>query len=194
MGRGTEAVTPEVGPQAAAAEQLRGTDLKRFHRAQRRGLGLGGTREVTIVCDGVQDPVNVGAIFRIADAVRAHEVVLAGSSAVPGPGQRLLQATSRGKEAIVPWRHEPQAAQAILSLAAAGVPACAIEIAADAIPYTVAEYPPRLALVVGGEEYGITRRALAACPLRVFVPMLGRGRSLNVAVSLAVVAYRVILE
>jgi len=179
--------------EAAGREQgqLRGTELKRFHREVRRGRP--GGREITIVCDNVQDPVNVGAIFRLADAVRAREVVLGGTSALPGEGRRVLSAAARGKEAVVPWRHAPQAAEALRELAAGGVAGCAVEIAGDAVAYHEAEYPDRLALVVGNEEYGVTRRTLAECPWRVFVPMFGRGRSLNVAVSLAVVAYRVIL-
>jgi len=172
-------------------EQLRGTDLKRFHRAVRRAHG--GGRTLTIVCENVQDPVNVGAIFRIADAVAAREVVLAGTSALPGEGRRVLAAAARGKEAVVPWRHVPAAADALAALSAAGVTACAVEIAGDATPFHEATYPAGVALVVGNEEHGMTRRTLAACPLRVFVPMFGRGLSLNVAVSLAVVAYRAVL-
>lgn len=175
----------------AAGEQLRGTDLKRFHREVRRAHG--GDRELTIVCDNVQDPVNVGAIFRIADAVHAREIVLAGTSAIPGEGRKVLAAAARGKEALVRWRQVAQAADALQALTAAGVTACAVEIAGDASPYHEVTYPDRLALVVGNEEHGVTRRTMAACSLRVFVPMFGRGLSLNVAVSLAVVAYRAVL-
>ncbi len=170
---------------------LRGTDLKRFHREARREYS--GGSEITIVCENVQDPVNVGTVFRIGDAVHVREIVLAGTSALPGPSRRVLTAAARGKEDVIPWRHAPEAAAALRELAAGGVTACALEIAGNAVAYHEAAYPRRLALVVGNEEYGVTRRTLAACPLRVFVPMFGRGRSLNVAVSLAVVAYRVLL-
>lgn len=180
------------GPEGAREDgPLRGTELKRFHRAARAGRSAGPA--ITFVCDNVQDPVNVGAIFRLADAVRAREIVLGGTSALPGQGRRVLAAAARGREAVVPWRHEPEVALALRALRAGGTVCCAVEIAGEALPYHQTAYPHRLALVVGNEEYGVTRRALAECELRVFIPMFGRGRSLNVAMSLAVVAYRAVL-
>jgi tRNA G18 (ribose-2'-O)-methylase SpoU len=45
--------------------------------------------------------------------------------------------------------------------------------------------------VVGHEDHGVTKATLAACDAAVFIPMYGKGRSLNVAMSLGVVAFHV---
>ncbi len=47
----------------------------------------------------------------------------------------------------------------------------------------------RCALVVGHEDHGVTKATLAVCDAAVFVPMYGKGLSLNVHVALAVVLY-----
>jgi tRNA (guanosine-2'-O-)-methyltransferase len=46
-----------------------------------------------------------------------------------------------------------------------------------------------VALVLGNEDHGVTRACLALCNAAIFVPMYGKGKSLNVHVSLAVVGY-----
>ncbi|MBW7959175.1 MAG: tRNA methyltransferase, partial [Candidatus Promineofilum sp.] len=46
-------------------------------------------------------------------------------------------------------------------------------------------------LVVGHEDHGITKATLAACDSAVFLPMYGKGLSLNVHVALAVVLYHI---
>ena len=65
----------------------------------------------------------------------------------------------------------------------------AVELTDDAAPYHQFEYGPKVALVVGHEDHGVTRATLAVCDAAVFVPMYGKGLSLNVHVALAVVLY-----
>jgi 23S rRNA (guanosine2251-2'-O)-methyltransferase len=54
------------------------------------------------------------------------------------------------------------------------------------------QYPSKTCLVVGHEDHGVTRATLAACDGAVFIPMYGKGRSLNVQTALAVVLYHVL--
>jgi tRNA G18 (ribose-2'-O)-methylase SpoU len=60
------------------------------------------------------------------------------------------------------------------------------------VPYFEANYPERVCLVVGNEDHGVTRAALALCDMAVFVPMYGVGRSLNVHVAAAIVLYHIL--
>jgi tRNA (guanosine-2'-O-)-methyltransferase len=87
--------------------QLRGTPLKRFWR------DLPSPRsatELTIVCQSVAYPVNVGSVFRIADALDATEVVLTGIT--PTPPHPTIGKVGRGTDQRVPWRYveRPEAA------------------------------------------------------------------------------------
>ncbi len=169
-----------------AATPLRGTALKRFNRAARRAA-RDADRRVCFVLENVNYPVNVGSLVRIADGC-GGELVLAGTT--PDPTSPSAAKVARGHQAHVRWRREPDVAAAIRDLRAAGWWVVALELAAASRPYHAVAYPPRVALVVGNEDHGVTRRALAACDAAVYVPMLGRGASLNVHVAAAVVAYR----
>jgi tRNA G18 (ribose-2'-O)-methylase SpoU len=168
---------------------LRGVELRRFTREQARGRDP--ERRVGFVLENVSYPVNVGSIFRIADACRAAGVALVGATPQPGAGEAGRRA-SRGKERYVPWRAFDAVADGVAWLGELGLAPVAVELTDRAEAYHLAELPPACALVLGNEEHGLSRRALELCPRQVFVPMLGRGASLNVHVAAAVVAFRVL--
>lgn len=171
---------------AAPATPLRGTALKRFNRAARRAARDEG-RRVQFVLENVNYPVNVGSIFRIADGCGAT-VLLAGTT--PDPGSPTAAKVARGHQAHVPWSRTDDVVSSLARLAADGWWVAALELAADSRPYHGVDYPERVVLVLGNEDHGVTRRTLAACHAALYVPMLGRGGSLNVHVAAAVVAYR----
>lgn len=146
--------------------------------------------DLVFVLQDVQDPVNVGSAFRIADACKVREVVLTGISA--RPPHPLIKKVGRGRDRRVPWRYVEQADGAILELREDGYEAVALELASGAQLYTEAQYSHRVCLVVGHEDHGVTNRTLAACDRAVYLPMYGRGASLNVHVSLGVTAYHIL--
>jgi len=168
-------------------KQLRGTPLKRFLRTL---PGPPAPTELVIVCQSVAYPVNVGSIFRLADALDAVEVVLTGIT--PTPPHPTIAKVGRDKERYVPWRYVARPEAALEELRQRGYWLVALEITDDCRPYYAVDYPPRVALVLGNEDHGVTRSCLALCQAAVFVPMYGQGKSLNVHVSLAVVGYHIL--
>lgn len=136
----------------------------------------------------VEDPVNVGSAFRIGDAAKVHEIVLTGISA--RPPHKLISKVGRGKDSRVKWRHEEDVEVAIARQKAEGWTVVAVELVPGATPYHAFEWPARTCLMVGHEDHGVTKKALAAADAAVFIPMYGKGASLNVHVALAVVAFQ----
>jgi tRNA (guanosine-2'-O-)-methyltransferase len=165
-------------------KQLRGTPLKRFLRSLPPPPS---STELVVVCQSVGYPVNVGSIFRIADALKVKEVVLAGIT--PTPPHPTIGKVGRDKHRRVPWRYVGHPEAALEDLRAKGLWIAALEITDDCQPYYTVDYPRQIALVLGNEDHGVTRSCLALCDAAVYVPMYGKGRSLNVHVSLAVVGY-----
>ena len=168
-------------------KQLRGTPLKRFLRTLPPPLS---PAELVIVCQSVAYPVNVGSIFRIADALDVVEVVLTGVT--PSPPHPTISRVGRDKDRRVPWRYVDRPEVAIEELKAKGFWIAALEVTTDCQPYYAVDYPPRMTLVVGNEDHGVTRACLALCDAAIYVPMYGKGRSLNVHVSVAVVGYHLL--
>lgn len=167
--------------------QLRGTPLKRFIRNLPPPPS---PTELVVVCQSVAYPVNVGSIFRIADALDVVEVVLTGIT--PTPPHPTISKVSREKDVRVPWRYVERPEAALEELRDRGFWIAALEITEESQPYYQVEYPPRVALVLGNEDHGVTRSCLTLCDAAVFVPMYGKGRSLNVHVALAVVGYHLL--
>lgn len=131
----------------------------------------------------------MGSIFRIADACGLDELLLTGIT--PAPPNPLITRVGRGKHRTVRWRHAERPEALIPELRAGGFSLVAIELTDDAVPYQDLRYPERTCVVVGHEEHGIAPAVLALCERAVYLPMYGKGLSINVHVALAVVCYHI---
>jgi 23S rRNA (guanosine2251-2'-O)-methyltransferase len=167
---------------------LIGTELKRFLRDYRRAHPSG--YDLVGVLQSVEYPYNVGSIFRLADGVGMRELVLTGIT--PTPPNPTIDKVGRYKSLKVPWRYEKDAVTALKGLREQGYRIVAVELAQDAVPYHEYEYPEKICLVVGHEDHGVTKATLGVCDGAVFVPMYGKGRSINVGMALGVVAFHVV--
>lgn len=144
---------------------------------------------LALILQSVAYPVNVGSLFRIADGAGVSQVLLCGIT--PLPSSHAINKASRAKQDDVPWRYVERAEDAIGELKSQGYAICGLEITDQSTPYYAMSVPDRLALVLGNEDHGVTRSVLDLCDSAVFVPMYGKGRSLNVHVSAAVVLYHI---
>lgn len=167
---------------------LIGTDLKRFLRDYKRAHRP--IRQVAALLQSVEYPVNVGSIFRMADAAGMGELVLTGIT--PTPPHPTIDKVGRGKSNNVPWRYEENAAVAVRQLKEDGYHVVAVELTTRAVPYHTYDYPARTCLVVGHEDHGVTKATLQTCDAAVFIPMYGKGRSMNVHVALSIVVFHVL--
>ena len=145
-----------------------------------------------IVLDNVLDTYNVGAIFRLADAVAAEKVFLCGETETP-PNSRIKKASINTTEWIT-WSYAPTAVEAIkgLKVKIPDLRTIAIEQHKRSVAYDSIEYHLPLALVVGNETYGISKEVLEVCDQIVELPMFGVNKSLNVMVSLGIVLFEAI--
>lgn len=167
---------------------LIGTDLKRFLRDYKRQNRP--QREIAAILQSVEYPVNVGSIFRMAEAAGMSELLLTGIT--PAPPHPTIEKVGRGKNHRVPWRQEDDPVQAVKQMRQEGYRIVAVELADKAVPYHNYDYPQKTCLVVGHEDHGVTKATLAACDDAVFLPMYGKGRSLNVHVALSIVVYHIL--
>ncbi len=135
---------------------------------------------LVLVLDGVQDPHNLGACLRSAEAAGAHAVVIPRNRAA-----RITPAVERssaGASGRIPVAAVTNLARALGRLRELG---CWVVGTDDAAPASVfdADLAGALALVVGGEGEGMRRRTRAACDELVAIPLAGRVASLNVSVA-----------
>lgn len=149
---------------------------------------VAGARRVVVIED-VVDHTNVGAIFRSCAALDVDAVLVTPRCA--DPLYRRSIRVSMGTVFQVPWtRIDPWPAGAQL-LRDLGFVVAALALADDAVTLDqVAAAPPaRLAIVLGTEGDGLSRRTLREVDLTVTIPMSGGVDSLNVAAAGAVAAW-----
>lgn len=168
-------------------KQLNKKEVKQL----RRELPSRG-KEITLVLENIQYARNVAAMFRTADAAKAGRIFLTGISKVPPFGKELQQ-VSRHKERSIYWEFYDETSKAINRLKREGYFIIAIEITDNAIPhYQLAELvadKDKIAFVLGSEVYGVKNATLELCDASVFIPMYGKGASLNVTTSGGIVLY-----
>ena len=146
---------------------------------------------IYIILDNVLDTYNVGAIFRLGDAVAAEKVILCGQTETP-PHTRIKKASINTTE-WVQWEYFADTKSAIdhLRLTIDHLQIIAIEQSSKAVPYDKADYSFPVALVVGHETDGVSKEVLKIADQIVEIPMWGVNKSLNVMVSLGIVLFEV---
>lgn len=149
---------------------------------------LRGEAPFVLLLDGVEDPGNLGAILRSADAAGVHGVVIPQRRAV-GLTPAVV-ATSAGAIEHVLVARVPNVSQAIERFKAQGVWVIGADAGAERTMYDVSLRPP-VAIVAGGEGRGLSRLVRERCDLLVRIPMYGETASLNVSVATALVLFEV---
>jgi 23S rRNA (guanosine2251-2'-O)-methyltransferase len=166
---------------------LIGTDLKRFLRDYRRANPV--AHDLLVLLQSVEYPANVGSIFRLADGAGVSELILTGIT--PTPPNATIDKVARYKSLRLPWHYDSDPLVAIKNVKEKGYRVVAVELTVDAVPYHAYPYSEKTCLVVGHEDHGITKATLALCDAAVFIPMYGKGLSLNVHVALAIVLFHI---
>lgn len=177
----------------AEADRLDGMVGTRRHQgvvarvdARSRDIKLADVLEVLeenaliLVLDGVQDPHNLGACLRVADAVGAHAVVAPKDRAV-GLNATAVKVAS-GAADSVPYITVTNLARALRELQEAGVWVVGAAGEAEKSLYEIDQKGP-VAWVMGAEGEGLRRLTRETCDELAKIPMLGTVESLNVSVA-----------
>lgn len=143
------------------------------------------TSAAIVVAEGVNNPDNVGGLFRNAAALGATAIVLGPDCG--DPLYRKAIRTSMAATLRLPWAHASAWPGALDAVRAAGLTVVACTPAADAPSLYATPLPERIAVLVGAEGPGLTPAALAAADVRVRIPMHADMASLNVATAAALV-------
>jgi tRNA G18 (ribose-2'-O)-methylase SpoU len=175
------------------AEQLTGYRVHRGALASMRRLPLpslpdlvSGARRL-VVLEDIVDHANVGSVFRCAAALGFDAVLLAPRCA--DPLYRRAVKVSMGAVFAVPYSRMTDWRGGLAELHAAGFWLAALTPDPGARP--IADVAPvrRLALLIGGEGYGLSDRWLAQADEAVRIPMSRGVDSLNVASAAAIACY-----
>ena len=142
--------------------------------------------QVEALLDNVRSAWNVGAIFRTADCFGVQKLHLCGIT--PTPLNPSVAKTALGAAASLSWDHSRNALETALKIKADGAHLWAVEQDDRAVPVNAPiqwDGKP-VVLIVGNEVCGVDPGLLDECDRIVYIPMLGKKRSLNVEVAFGV--------
>ena len=134
----------------------------------------------------VQDPGNVGTLFRTAEAAGAAGILMDSGTADPY-NPKVVRGTM-GAIFRLPFRISPDAGEALKALRAKGYRIFAAHLAGS-VPYDAPAYPQKSVFLLGNEGNGLSDALTALADEKVRIPLCGRAESLNVAVAGAVLLY-----
>jgi 23S rRNA (guanosine2251-2'-O)-methyltransferase len=150
-----------------------------------------GDAPLIVVLDEVEDPQNVGAIFRTVDAAGATGVVRQTRRAAPLDGAAMK--ASAGAVNYVKVVDVVNIARALEELKKAGVWTLGLDAEAE-MSYYEWDLTLPTALVVGAEGHGLRRLVKERCDQVASIPMQGHVGSLNVSAATAIVLYEAVRQ
>lgn len=149
-----------------------------------------GTNPFIIICDEIEDPHNLGAIIRTAEAAGADGVII--------PKRRsaslnsTVHKTSAGAASWVPVARVSNLAAAIDKLKESGVWIYGTDASGE--NYDGVDLKGSIALVIGSEGFGMGRLIKEKCDFLLKLPMNGKITSLNASVAAGIFMYEAVRQ
>jgi len=140
-------------------------------------------RPVILMLDGIEDPHNLGAIIRSAEAFQIDAIIIGKHNCVPV--NATVAKVSTGALANVDIIQVTNLTKTLIDLKKKGFWVVEAE-ANQGVDYASLDYQMPLVLVVGSEGFGISRLVKEQSDYNVFIPMYGKVNSLNVSVATAI--------
>lgn len=149
-----------------------------------------------LILPDIRSAINVGSIFRTADAVGINKIYLTGYTPRPTDKfnrvQKDIQKSALGAEEFIPWEYKKTLVPLIKSLKKDGYTVVALEQDRKSIDYRKFKLPNKLAFIVGPEVEGLDKKILGLCDAVVEIPMHGQKESLNVSVATGIALFRIL--
>ena len=143
------------------------------------------------ILDGIEDPQNLGAILRTAEASGIHGVIIRSRRAV-GLTAAVAKA-SAGAVEYVPVARVSNISQAVVTLKRSGVWVVGIDPTGK-IDYSQVDFRLATAIVIGGEGRGLSELVKKRCDSVASIPMRGKITSLNASIAAALVMYEALKQ
>ena len=158
-------------------------------------LKISEPKNILILPD-IRSAINVGAIFRTADAVGIDMIYLVGCTPRPndqyGRIQKDIAKSALGAETWIKWEYKEKLVPLIKKLKKEGYEIVALEQSEKSIDYRKYKKPLKMAFILGPEVTGLDKKVLKVCDKIVEIPMYGKKESLNVSVACGVALFRIL--
>jgi len=149
-----------------------------------------------LILPDIRSAINVGAIFRTADAVGIDEVYLTGVTPRPTDKfdrvQKDIAKSALGAETWIPWKYQKSLIPLIKKLKKDGYTIIALEQDKRAVDYRKVKAFKNVVIILGPEVEGLNQKILKECDIITFIPMHGKKESLNVSVAAGIALFKIL--
>lgn len=149
-----------------------------------------GHAPLLVLLDELEDPHNLGALLRTADATGVDGILIPRRRSVPL--NATVAKTSAGAVEYVPVARIGNVTQTLKELKEQGFWVAGADM--DGTPYDEADFTGALVLVIGSEGHGMTRLVKEQCDFIVSLPMVGHINSLNASVAGSLLMYEALRQ
>lgn len=149
-----------------------------------------GEQPFLVLCDGIEDPHNLGAILRTAEAAGAHGVII--------PKRRsasLTQTvfkTSAGAASWIPVARVSNLATEMIALKKKGIWFYGADM--NGVQASQTDLTGAAGIVIGSEGFGLSAPVRAQCDAIISLPMFGKINSLNASVAAGILMYEAVRQ
>lgn len=151
--------------------------------------------QAILILPDIRSAINVGAIFRTADAVGISKIYLTGLTPRPndqfGRIQKDIKKSALGAENFVEWEYKKTIIPLLINLKKKGYKILAVEQNKKSIDYRKIKIKEKTVIIMGPEVLGLSKNILDKCDSIVEIPMYGKKESLNVSVACGIALFRI---
>jgi tRNA G18 (ribose-2'-O)-methylase SpoU len=144
-----------------------------------------------LLANNINDPANIGSLFRTADALGVEKIYLTGSS--PTPPDNKINRLSRSTDKHVAFSYAQDPLDIVDTLKSDGYTIISLELSTTSVD--IRHQPlcgiDKVCLVLGSENDGVCQQLLDVSDITVHIPMLGQNSSMNVAVAAAIATFEI---
>lgn len=150
---------------------------------------------LSIIANDISDPLNVGSLFRLCDALGIEKIYLCGET--PTPANSKINKTSRSAEKYVAFEYYENAVSLVTKLKDSATYIISLEITDSSLAIDSTEFNKMSAnkkpvsLILGSENSGISAALLALSDVTTHIPMLGNNSSMNVISAASIACYEI---
>ena len=183
-------ITDEIADKISDTDSTQGIFLIAKAPAVEGDLDKLSTAGKYVLLENLQDPSNVGAVFRTAEALGINGLILTDNCASCFAPKALR--AGMGAMFRIPIYRTPHAAEAVRAASARGMYPMAAVPRGDSLDVTAVETFAGAVMCIGNEGNGLTDECIAACPACVTIPMNCRAESLNAATAASILMWEMV--
>lgn len=163
-------------------------------RLTKEEFGMVPKTPLVVVLDNVRSHLNVGAVFRTADAFLIEAIYLCGITGTPP--HRDIHKTALGATETVAWKYCESTHKAVNELKEMGYRIISVEQAdgATLLHTFIPKQHIKYAVVFGNEVEGVSQEIVSISDIVLEIPQYGTKHSLNIAVSTGIVIWDLICK